>query len=86
MKNSKDELQHIILGDEPAGQESQLKKVQCFFRSNAETSFAAKKQQQFKSEETAALIAFPARPSLSFERTGKIRKLPLPVSSKLIYL
>jgi hypothetical protein len=45
MKSIKDELQHIILGDEPAGQAGQLKKVQCFLRSNAETSFTIEKQQ-----------------------------------------
>jgi hypothetical protein len=58
MKNIKDELQHIILGHEPAGQANQLKKVQCFLRSNAKTSFATEKQQWPKSEETAALVAF----------------------------
>jgi hypothetical protein len=58
MKNIKDELQHIILGDEPTGQASQLKKIQRFLRSNAETSFATEKQQRLKSEETALLIAF----------------------------
>jgi len=44
MKNIKDELQHIILGHEPTGQANQLKKTQRFLRSNAETSFATKKQ------------------------------------------
>jgi hypothetical protein len=58
MKNIKDELQHIILGNEPAGRASQLKKVQCFLRSNAAASFTTQKQQQFKSEETAAVLAF----------------------------
>jgi len=45
MKNIKDELQHIILGHEPAGQASQLKKNQRFLRSNAETGFTIEKQQ-----------------------------------------
>jgi len=58
MKNIKDELQRIILGHEPAGETSQLKKIQRFLRSNAETSLATKKQQRFKSEETAALLTF----------------------------
>ena len=58
MKKIKDELQHIILGHEPTGQTSQLKKIQRFLRSNAETSLAIKKQQRFKSEETAALLTF----------------------------
>jgi hypothetical protein len=58
MKNIKDELQRIILGHEPVGQANQLKKIQRFLRSNAETSLATKKQQRFKSEETAALLTF----------------------------
>jgi hypothetical protein len=58
MKNIKDELQHIILGDEPAGEASQLKKVQCFLRRNAQTSLANQKQQRLKSEEAATLLAF----------------------------
>ncbi len=66
MKNIKDELQHIILGDEPAGQASQLKKVQRFLRSNAETSFVIEKQQQFKSKETAALVAFAGQEDIIY--------------------
>jgi hypothetical protein len=58
MKNIKDELQHIIRGNERTGQASQLKKIQRFLRSNAETSFATEIQQRLKSEETALLIAF----------------------------
>ncbi|WP_040626278.1 hypothetical protein [Mucilaginibacter paludis] len=54
MKNLKDELQDIIFRNEPAGQTSQLKKVQCFLRGDAETSFEAEKQQRFKNKETAA--------------------------------
>jgi hypothetical protein len=56
MKNIKDELQHIILGDEQAGRTNQLKKVQVFLRRHAETSSATQNQQRFKSEETAELI------------------------------
>lgn len=66
MKNVKDELQHIILGHEPTGQASQLKKVQCFLRSNAKTSFATEKQQRFKSEETAALVAFAEQEDIMY--------------------
>ena len=66
MKNIKNELQRIILGDEPAGQASQLKKVQRFLRSNAETSFVAEKQQQFKSKEAAALLAFAERENITY--------------------
>ena len=58
MKNIKDELQHIILGDEPAGKASQLKKVQCFLRRSAQASFTNQKRQRLKSEEAATLLAF----------------------------
>ena len=58
MKNIKDELQHIILGDEQAGRTSQLKKVQTFLRRHAEASRSTQNQKRFKSEETAELINF----------------------------
>jgi len=58
MNKIKDELQRIIFGNGPDGQTSQLKKVQRFLNTNAETSFAAEKQRRFKSEETAKLLAF----------------------------
>jgi hypothetical protein len=51
MKNIKDELQHIILGDEPPGQRSALKKTQTFLRGYAETSCDTQKQQHIKSKE-----------------------------------
>ncbi|MDB5152127.1 MAG: hypothetical protein JWR54_878 [Mucilaginibacter sp.] len=73
MKNIKDELQHIILGHEPTGQASQLKKIQRFLRSNAETSFAAKKQQRFKSEETTTLLAFAEQEDIIY--TPAIREI-----------
>jgi hypothetical protein len=73
MKNIKDELQHIILGHEPTGQASQLKKTQRFLRSNAETSFAAKKQQRFKSEETTTLLAFAEQEDIIY--TPAIREI-----------
>ncbi|TWI95859.1 hypothetical protein JN11_04134 [Mucilaginibacter frigoritolerans] len=66
MKNIKDELQHIILGDEPAGQASKLKKVQRFLRSDEETSFAIEKQQWFKSKETTALLAFAEKEDIIY--------------------
>jgi hypothetical protein len=66
MKNIKDELQNIILGDEPIGETNQLKKVQCFLRSDAPAGFAAKKQQRFKSEETAALLVFVEQQNLFY--------------------
>jgi len=58
MKSIKDELQHIIFGDEQAGRTSQLKKVPTFLRRYAEASSPAQNQQRFKSEETAELINF----------------------------
>ncbi|SEO99293.1 hypothetical protein [Mucilaginibacter sp. OK283] len=66
MKPIKDELQNIILGDEPAGQASKLKKVQSFLRSNASTSLTAKEQQRIKSKETAALLIFGEREDLFY--------------------
>ena len=68
MKNTKDELQHIILGDEQAGRTSQLKKVQTFLRRHAETSSATQKQERFKSEETAELINFARQEELFYEQ------------------
>jgi hypothetical protein len=45
MNKIKDELQRIIFGNGPDGQTNQLKKVQRFLNTNAETSFTAEKQQ-----------------------------------------
>jgi hypothetical protein len=58
MKNRRDELQHIILGDEQAGRTSQLKKVQTFLRRHAETGFSTQKPERFKGEETTEFINF----------------------------
>ena len=66
MKNIKDELQHIILGDEPVGQASQLKKIQSFLRSDAETGLASEKRKRFKNEETAALITFAEQENIIY--------------------
>lgn len=66
MNKIKDELQRIIFGNGPNGQTSQLKKVQRFLNANAETSLAAKKQQQFKGEETAKLLAFAKQEGLLY--------------------
>jgi len=60
MKNIKDELQNIILGDEQTGSDSQLKKAQNFLRGYEKASISAEKQQRFKDEETTALIALPS--------------------------
>jgi hypothetical protein len=69
MKNIKNELQHIIFGDEQAGRTSQLKKVQTFLRRHAETSSAAQNQKRIKSEETAELINFARHENLFYEQT-----------------
>jgi len=45
MKNSKNELQDIIFGNEQAGPGSQLKKAQNFLRRYAETGNSIEKQQ-----------------------------------------
>ncbi|MFB9843159.1 putative polyvalent protein kinase domain-containing protein [Mucilaginibacter ginsenosidivorans] len=66
MKNIKDELQNIILGDEQTGRDSQLKKIQGFLRGYAETSVVFEKQQRFKNEETAALIGFATAENLFY--------------------
>ncbi|MDB5117374.1 MAG: N-acetyltransferase [Mucilaginibacter sp.] len=56
MKNIKDELQNIILGNEQIGPAGQLKKVQVFLRGYAGASCSAKEQQHLEGEETALLI------------------------------
>jgi len=62
-----DELQHIILGNEPSGSKSKLKKAQAFLRRNAEAGFYAQEQQHLKSEETAQLIAFAQANNLLYQ-------------------
>lgn len=66
MKNIKDELQNILLGDEHIGPVSQLKKAQNFLRGYAEASISTEKQQRFKNEEAAALIAFAKQEKLFY--------------------
>jgi hypothetical protein len=66
MNKIKDELQYIIFGDGQDGQTSQLKKVQRFLSTNAETSFTTEKQQQFKIEEAAKLLAFVKQENLFY--------------------
>lgn len=68
MKNIKDELQHIILGDGPAGETNKLKKIQSFLRRHAETSFVSEKQQQFQGKETATILAYAADENLFYEQ------------------
>lgn len=67
MKSIKDELQYIILGDEPPRQGSALKKTQTFLRRYAETSVHAEKQQYFKSKETEAILVFANENSLLYQ-------------------
>ena len=54
MRDIKYELQHIILGDGPAGQSGKLKKVQTFLRANAGTGIEIEKKHYFKREKAAA--------------------------------
>ncbi|HEY4326788.1 MAG TPA: hypothetical protein VGN20_22570 [Mucilaginibacter sp.] len=67
MRNIKDELQNIILGDESVGASGQLKKVQIFLRGNAETGVGTQNQQRLKSEEAAELIRFASREKHFYE-------------------
>lgn len=69
MNKIKNELQRIIFGNGQDGQANQLQKVQRFLNTNAETSFTAEKQQQFKSEETAKLLAFAEKEKLFYTPT-----------------
>jgi hypothetical protein len=69
MNKIKDELQRIIFGNGQDGQTSRVKKVQHFLNKNAETGLAAEKQQQFKSEETAKLLAFAEQDDLLYTPT-----------------
>ena len=69
MKRIKDELQHIIFGDEQAGRTSQLKKTQTFLRRHAEASSFSKEQKYFKGEETAELIIFAHQEELFYEQS-----------------
>lgn len=65
MKTIKDELQYIILGDESAGEGSELKKTQTFLRGHAQTSINAEKQHYLKSEEAKAILAFAEQSAFS---------------------
>lgn len=58
MKNIKDELQHIILGDEQSGTGSALKTAQTFLRGYAQAGFDHQKKQYLKSKEAEAILAF----------------------------
>jgi len=73
MKSIKNELQDIILRDEPPGGTDQLKKAQSFLRTNAQASLGTQKRKPFKSEEAAALLAFA-------EKEGDIYSPPILIS------
>ena len=66
MKNVKDGLQNIILGDEQTSPGSQLKKTQDFLRGYAKASISTEKQQHFKDKETAAVITFAQAENLFY--------------------
>jgi hypothetical protein len=67
MEHVKNELQHIILGNEPPGSKSKLKKAQAFLRQNAEAGFYAQEQHYLKSEEAAQLIVFAQAEDLLYQ-------------------
>lgn len=66
MKNIKDELRNIIVGDGSVSETSQLKKTQNFLRRYAQTGFRAKKQKYLKSEEEIRLIDFAIKENLIY--------------------
>ena len=67
MKNIRDELRSVIIGNEPSGDASKLKKTQNFLRGNASAGFDAKEKQYLKSEEEKRLIKFIEQEALFFE-------------------
>lgn len=67
MISIKDELQHIILGNEPIGQGSQLKKTQTFLRRYAQASLRAERQQYLKDQETEAILVFAENEDLFYD-------------------
>lgn len=58
MKNIKNELQNIILGNESAGNSESVKRIQVFLRRYAQTSSVTSKEKYFKNQEEAALSEF----------------------------
>jgi hypothetical protein len=66
MKQIKDELQSIIIGNGQDGQNSQLKKVHNFLRGNAQASTELEEQKHLKSEEESLLIDFALKENLNF--------------------
>lgn len=68
MKNVKNELQNIIIGDGSIGSTSQLKKVQNFLRRNEETGLRPEEQKCLKIEEEVDLIAFATKQNLLYSK------------------
>jgi hypothetical protein len=66
MKHIKNELQHIIFGNEPFGKSDKLKKTQNFLRKYAEASVSIKNRQPLKSEEVASLLDFAEKEHLFY--------------------
>lgn len=66
MKNIRDELQNIIIGNGQDGQISQLKKIQNFLRGNANAGSKSEEQKRFKSEEESLLIDYALKEKLFF--------------------
>lgn len=64
MKQIKDELQTIIIGNGQNGFTSQLKKVHNFLRGNEKTGSKLEEQKYLKSEEEQLLIGFAQRENL----------------------
>ncbi len=67
MKNKKDELQNIIIGNGQVSYGNKLKKVQNFLRENASASVRAEKQKYLKSEEEDKLRAFIQEENLYYD-------------------
>lgn len=66
MKLYKHELQNIISRDGPESGSGKLKKTQNFLRRNAPAGIGTQKQERFKSEEEAKLIAFAREEDLFY--------------------
>ena len=66
MKNIKDELQNIIIGNGQDGYTSKLKKVQNFLRANVQTGAGSKEQKYLKGKEKSLLIDFANKEDLMF--------------------
>ena len=66
----KNELQHIILGNEQIGSAGKLKTVQNFLRGNAEIGYGGSNKKLIKREEEKLLLSFATTENLFY--SGKI--------------